>query len=56
MNSDLLFDKAGNLSGISDAGKNHREDILIMHKGWNKFYPHLGVGVLDFIHDETSMC
>ena len=51
---DLLFNREGNMSFIGDASKTHQEDILIMHKGWNKFYPHNGVGILDYISDDSS--
>ena len=51
---DLLFNINGNLDHIDDASKKHQEDILIMHKGWNKFYPNSGVGILDYISDDSS--
>ncbi len=51
---DILFDMQGNLTGIDESTRTHQRDILLMHKGWNKFYPHNGVGVMDYISDDGN--
>ena len=51
---DVLFDIEGNLNAIDESTKTHQQDILIMHKGWNKFSPHLAVGIIDFMDDDQN--
>lgn len=51
---DIVFDGSGKLQGEAEASEIHQEDILVMHKGWNKFFPHLGVGVMDYVQDEED--
>lgn len=51
---DILFDPLGVLIGESDSNSTHKQDILIFHKGWNKFFPHLGVGIADHLNDEGN--
>lgn len=50
---DVLFDDI-NLTGQGESTRDHQEDILLMHKGWNKFFPHIGVGVIDYFDDEQD--
>ncbi len=49
---DVLFDIEGNLEGEGESTRTHQRDILLIHKGWNKFYPHIGVGIMDHIGDD----
>ncbi len=49
---DVCFDIA--LLGEMKSTHFHQEDIIVHHKGWNKFYPHLGVGISNFIDDEDN--
>ncbi len=51
---DILFDIEGNLTGVGESTRTHQRDILLMHKGWNKFYPHSGVGIMDHISDDGN--
>ncbi len=51
---DILFDIQGNLTQVGESTRTHQRDILLMHKGWNKFYPHSGVGIMDHISDEGT--
>ncbi len=52
---DIIFDISnGVLKEISESTQEHQTDILTHHVGWNKFYPFLGVGITNFIDDETS--
>ena len=51
---DVLFDIEGNLIKIDESTKAHQQDILIMHKGWNKFAPHLAVGIIDYVDDDQN--
>ena len=39
---------------IGESTRQHQEDLLILDKGWNKFRPTRGVGVMDFLADETA--
>ena len=50
---DVLFDNR-ELLGVGESTRQHQEDILLMHKGWNKFFPHIGVGVIDYFDDEEE--
>ncbi len=49
---DLLFDRTGNLRKVGESTRTHKRNILLMYKGWNKFYPHSGVGIMDYINDD----
>lgn len=51
---DLLFDEQGNLTQVGQSTRDHQRDLLLMHKGWNKFYPHSGVGIMDYLNDEGN--
>ena len=51
---DVLFDIEGNLTEIGESTKTHQQDILVMHKGWNKFTPHIGVGIIDYFDDDQN--
>lgn len=51
---DILFENNSELIGVGLSTGFHQQDILIQHKGWNKFTPQLGVGILDFIDEETT--
>ena len=50
--TDILFDNQGKLLGTGSSDAIHQQDLLLMHKGWQKFKPHFGVGVLDYIGDQ----
>ena len=52
---DLIFDNNDKLIGIGDSVRKHQEDILVHHKGWDKFSPHSGVGIIDYLGDEGSL-
>ncbi len=51
---DTLFDIEGKLISLGESTRTHQQDILIMHKGWNKFAPHLAVGIIDFVDDDQN--
>ena len=51
---DILFDTNGRLIGQGQSTKAHQQDLLIMHKGWHKFAPHIGVALSDYAHDEGT--
>lgn len=50
---DILFNEAG-LVGEGESTQSHQEDILIHHKGWNKFFPQRGVGIDQYIDDDAT--
>jgi len=51
---DILFDIDSNILGEDESTRSHQTDILLMHKGWNKFNPSSGVGVFNYVDDEDS--
>lgn len=52
---DLLFTNNDEIGMISESTRNHQQDIILMHEGWDKFAPHIGVAIMDRLdNDETS--
>ncbi len=51
---DLLFVNNDAVDQIGESTQTHQKDILIMHKGWDKFAPHLGVGIMSRIDDDET--
>lgn len=52
---DILFDKDNQVVEAGVSTRTHQQDLLLMHKGWNKFYPHMGVGIMDYIGEERGL-
>lgn len=50
---DILFDTAG-LVGVGESTASHQENILVQHKGWNKFNPQRGIGIDQYIDDDVE--
>ncbi len=43
-----------NLQGKYFSDEDHKLDILRQGKGWNKFCPHIGVGMIEFIESDVT--
>lgn len=55
MVTDLLFLEQDIISSIEESTRQHQTDILLMEKGWNKFSPQIGVGIMSRLdNDETT--
>lgn len=39
---------------IKESTIQHQEDILISHKGWYKFCPQIGVGIVDYMNETDT--
>ncbi len=52
---DLLFENNDTISEIGESTLQHQKDIMMFEKGWNKFAPHLGVGIMGYLDDETTV-
>ena len=52
---DILFDVDGNLLEVGESTVAHQQDIISQQKGWNKFYPQLGVGISEFVGSEGNL-
>lgn len=50
---DILFNESG-LEGTGESTQVHQREILVQHKGWNKFHPQRGVGIDSYIDDDVS--
>ncbi len=53
---DILFDTKDDQTFVKagESTRTHQQDILLMHKGWNKFFPHVGVGIIDYLDNEVD--
>ena len=54
MPKDFIQDKNGKVI-TGESTTRHIVDLAIMHKGWHKFFPFIGVGIEDNLDDEISL-
>lgn len=51
---DILFRTDGSMIGTGESTEAHQQDLLILHKGWHRFEPQVGVGSSNYLDDEDS--
>lgn len=52
---DFIFNSDTGKVTIGESTRQHQQDILVMGVGWHKFKPTHGVGIADYLGDETSI-